>query len=213
MKTKQEITNYLDSLKPEELKVVQDHLDSIQWTQKVQWKHLATNLQATESKEVAKKSLEFEEDTFKIDSTGWKEEVRTVDWEKQKVKVSPQGDVLEYMEWLAKGEQLFITYANFINYVAQAKGCSIQEAEQKYLLTREELQKKMKGIDYTAFYNSQIKGHLAGFWGPNDGRCSAVGERSGVWLAGGHTAAFAQHNWSNYTHYASFGFSGRLLKN
>ncbi len=212
MPTSEEIKSYLDGLNPEEQKVAQDYLSSLQGTQELKKEEIATNL-SSESKEVAKKSLEFEEDTFKIDSTSWQEETRTVNGASKKVKVSPQWDVLEYLEWPAKGEQLFIIYAGFIKYVAQAKWCSVQEAEQKYLLTREELQTKMKQVDYTEFYNSQIKGHLAGCWDPGNKRCYDVGSRSFIWLAGGLFAGFNQGNWGYNDIYASFGFSGRLLKN
>ncbi len=204
-----EIKLQIDGLKPEEQAEIAQYLA----TKKVATWDIVQNLQSTESKEVAKKSLEFEEDTFKIDSTSWKEETRTVNGASQKVKVSPQGDVIEYLEWPAKGEQLFITYDSFIQYVAQAKWCSTQEVEQKYLLTKEELQAKMKQVNYTEFYNSQIKGHLAGFWNPNGKKCYDVGKRSDIWLAGGHNAAFNQNDWICNDNYASFGFSGRLLKN
>lgn len=212
MPTWEEIKGYLDGLNPEEQKVAQDYLSSLQGTQKAKKEELATNL-SSESKEVAKKSLEFEEDTFKIDSSDWKEETRTVNGKDAIVKVSPQWDVLEYLEWPAKGEQLFITYASFIQYVAQAKWCTVQEAEQKYLLTKEELQTKMKQVYYKDFYNTQIKWHLAGYWDPNDKKCFFVGTRSKVWLAGGRNAGFSQHNWNCNKFYASLGFSGRLLKN
>jgi hypothetical protein len=46
MKTKEEIQDYLNGLSPEELALARDHLASLQWTQKVQWEDLATNLQA-----------------------------------------------------------------------------------------------------------------------------------------------------------------------
>jgi hypothetical protein len=53
-----------------------------------------------ESKEKVEKSLEFEKDTFKIDSTGWKEEKRKVYNQSKpvKVKVNATGDVVEYIE-------------------------------------------------------------------------------------------------------------------
>ena len=56
-----------------------------------------------ESKETLTKSLEFEKDTFKIDSKGWKEEIRDVYGKgKMKVKVNATGDVVEYLEGDAK---------------------------------------------------------------------------------------------------------------
>jgi len=60
-----------------------------------------------ESKEVAKKSLEFESDTFKIDSTDWKEVTKADKnnsllakfvGKEPKVKVNATGDVVEYLE-------------------------------------------------------------------------------------------------------------------
>lgn len=169
-----------------------------------------------ESKEVIEKSLEFEDETFKINSDNWKEEERIVDGSSQKVKVSPQWDVLEYLEWPAKWEQLFITYASFIKHVAQAKWCSVQEAEQKYLLTKEELQTKMEQVNYEKFYNSQIKGHLAGYWHWYREECITGVGRFNMWLAGGDEAVFNQVSYNSIKgdgENRSFGFSGRLLKN
>ena len=83
-----------------------------------------------ESKEKMEKSLEFEESTFKINSIWWKEEKRNVDqWNPMKVKVNATGDVIEYLEWPAKWEQIFISYDAFIREVCKAKSCTQNVAE------------------------------------------------------------------------------------
>ncbi len=172
-----------------------------------------------ESKETLTKSLEFEEDTFKIDSKGWKEEKRNVyNKGEMKVKVNATWDVVEYLEWPAKWEQIFITYDAFIREVMKAKNCSKEEVEQKYLMTVDELKEKMKdkpdrSDEYKKFFNKEVKGHLAGYWNPNNDIFSNIGERSHVWLAGGDGADFDQYEWSWYNFNRNYGFSGRLLKN
>ena len=172
-----------------------------------------------ESKETLTKSLEFEKDTFKIDSKGWKEEKRDVYGKgKMKVKVNATGDVVEYLEGDAKWEQIFITYDAFIREVCKAKNCSREEAEKKYLMTRDELKEKMKdkpdgSEEYKKFFNDEVKGHLAGYWDPNDKEFYDIGERSNVWLAGGISADFDPDTWYRYSLIRSYGVSGRLLKN
>jgi hypothetical protein len=142
------------------------------------------------------KSLEFEEDTFKIDSKGWKEEKRNVYGKgEMKVKVNATGDVVEYLEGEAKGEQIFITYDAFIREVMKAKNCSKEEVENKYLMIREEFEQKMKdkpdnSPEYKKFFNEEVKGHLVGYWGPDYKRFYYIGERSNVWLVGGNNAEF-----------------------
>ncbi len=175
--------------------------------------------QKKESKETLTKSLEFEEDTFKIDSKGWKEEKRKIygEW-KIKVKVNATWDVVEYLEWLAKWEQIFITYDAFIREVMKAKNCSKEEVEQKYLMTDDELEEKMKdkpsnSEEYKKFFTNEVKDHLAGFWGPRHEKFLAVGDRFNVWLAGGHSAVFMQNKWGLGSNNRFYGFSGRLLKN
>lgn len=168
----------------------------------------------TEAKETATKSLEFEKDTFKIDSTWWKE---TKKWWR-KVKINDTGDVTEYVDWDQKWEQIFITYDAFIREVSKAKKCSQEEVEKKYLMTLEELQEKMKdkpsGSDaYKDFYDKEVNGHLAGYWTPNDEIFYNVGDRSDVWLVGGNYANFYQNKWTRSHYYRNFGFSGRLLQN
>ena len=172
-----------------------------------------------ESKETLTKSLEFEKDTFKIDSKGWKEEKRDVYGKgKMKVKVNATGDVVEYLEGDAKWEQIFITYDAFIREVCKAKNCSKEEAEKKYLMTRDELKEKMKdkpdgSEEYKKFFNDEVKGHLAGSWHPTHKIFSHIGDRSTVWLVGGSRAVFDQRAWTWDTNSRDYGFSGRLLKN
>ena len=172
------------------------------------------NSEKTEQKESLEKSLEFEKDTFKIDSTWWKEPTEgkfAWNW----VKVNPAWDVIENLE---TGEQLFIDYDKFLGYVAEEKWCTPQEVEKKYLMTKEEFKEKMKDIPkhsdrYKDFYNNDIKGHLAGYWNPSNKRFFGVGGRSHMWVVDGYDAAFGAGGWFQFDSCKSFGFSGRLLKN
>lgn len=171
--------------------------------------------ETTEKKE---KSLEFEDHTFKIDSTGWKEEERNMDpREKIKVKINPTGDVVEYLEWPAKGEQLFIGYDTFIRELCKAKNCSQEEAEKKYLMTEDEFKEKMKdkpsdSEEYKKFFDKEVEWRLAGYWSSHHKEFYNF-LKSVIWLAGGHGVSFHKTTWSSNSVYAKFGFSGRLLKN
>ena len=167
-----------------------------------------------EQKESLKKSLEFEKDTFKIDSTWW--EIPTEGKFAWKwVKVNPAWDVTED---LTTWEQIFIDYDKFLEYVAADKWCTIQEVEKKYLMTKEEFKEKMKDMpdgsaEYKEFYNKDIEGHLAGYWSPDSEEFYEVGERSNIWLADGYNAGFHAGEWDRDGSNKLFGFSGRLLKN
>lgn len=180
-----------------------------------------------EAKENFVKSLEFEPDTFKIDSTGWKE-VTEADKDdpifgqfvgkKPKVKVNATRDVVEYLDGSAKWEQIFITYDAFIREVMKAKSCTREEAERKYLMTTDELEKKMRdkpnySEEYKKFFDQEIKWHLAGFWHSFNNIFYTTGSRSNMWLAGGHNANFNKNIWNRDNLYRCHGFSGRLLKN
>lgn len=185
-----------------------------------------------ESKEKLEKSLEFENDTFKINSKWW-EEVTDKDkgdpilgkfvWKKPKVKANATGDVVEYLEGDAKWEQIFITYGAFIREVCKAKKCSKEDAEKKYLMTIDELKEKMKdkpngSEEYKKFFNEEVNAHLAGYWSPNNETFYDVERRLSIWLVGGANASFDQVRWeqadgNRYFGGMVFGFSGYLLKN
>jgi len=194
-----------------------------------------SNEKKTESKETVTKSLEFEKDTFKISSEWWEEVTKETAKKNPvlqkfldkgiKVKANATWDVVEYMEetvnWnliCKKWEQIFIDYDKFIGYVATDKHCTIEEAEQKYMLTRDEFKEKMKdkpndSEEYKKFFNEEVNDHLAGCRYQNNKRFYDVGERSGVWLVGGDCAGFNQSTSSSSNKGRGFGFSGRLLKN
>ena len=181
-----------------------------------------------ESKETFVKSLEFEPDTFKIDSTGWKE-VTDADKDdpifgkfvgkEPKVKVNVTWDVVEYLDWPAKGEQIFITYDAFIREVKEDKNCIQEEVETKYLMTVDEFKEKMKdktwnSEEYKKFFDQEVEWHLAGYCNPyhNKGFWN-MGNRSQIWLAGGGNADLGKNKWGLSNYGTGFGFSGRLLKN
>ena len=219
-----------------------DYLDKTPWlsdaekeTLKNLFKTMNVNSQgAKEWKETMTKSLEFAEDTFRIESKDW-EEVTDKDtnneflakfvWKWVRVKANDSWNVVECLEDCIigdqkcnKGEQLFIDYDIFIDYVAKDKGCSIQEAEARYMMTIKELKEKMKdkpsGSEaYKKFQAEEINGHNAGCWNPLVKKFYGVGERSYIWLVGGVSAGFNQNDRYCYTDYREFGFSGRLLKN
>ena len=182
-----------------------------------------------EYKEVIKKSLEFEKNTFKIDSTDWKE-VTEADKDDSilaefvgndpKVKVNITRDVVECLEWPAKWEQIFLTYDAFIREVMKAKKCTQEEVESKYLMTLNELAQKMKDKPYASkkykeFYNQEIKWHFGWYWIKNKDGVSETEDMSSVWLVGGKFANFdsTSHYLSSYGSFTKLGFSGRLLKN
>jgi len=174
--------------------------------------------------DVKEKSLEFEKDTFRIDSAWWVEPIEGVfAW--KKVLVNPTWDVVEYLEDYirdgviipTKGKQMFMNYDSFIKYVAQDKKCSVQKAEKKYILNEEEYKKKMRQIDrdwtYPDIYKEYIKDHLMGYWYPDGDKFDDVGRWANFWIAGGGHAALSKYGWDYIPHNRYFGFSGRLLKN
>lgn len=181
-----------------------------------------------ESKETFVKSLEFEPDTFKIDSTGWVEatkknlanhpEIEKFIDKWVKVKVNATGDVVEYLDGPAKWEQIFITYEALIREVMKVKNCTQKEVETKYLMTVEEFKKKMEdkpnnSEQYTKFFNEEIKWHLAGDWDPGYNAFTNDWSRSTMWLAGGNNAYFNKITWDRGHFNRHHAFSGRLLKN
>ena len=98
------------------------------------------------------------------------------------------------------------------------KNCSKEVAESKYMMTVDELKKKMEdkpdnSEEYKKFFNEEVNGHLAGYWSPDNKEFYGISGRSYVWLVGGDNAAFYKDEWDYYNHYWYFGFSGRLLKN
>lgn len=191
-----------------------------------------------ESKEIFTKSLEFEKDTFKVDSK-WREEVTKKSAKKNpflqkflnkgiKIKANKEWNIVEFMEdtlhwhWnlvCKAGEQLFIDYDIFIREVKKFKNCSTQEVEEKYLMTDDELKEKMKdkpsgSEEYEKFFDEEIKDHLAGYWGnTDDWRFYNVGVWFYVWLVGGSVAGFGRNRWGQDKRGRNYGFSGRLLKN
>lgn len=232
--TAQQADSIVENLNEQERKKLFDALNKKMWTNKEKKESKEAELatmseeygetvekksEKKESKETLTKSLEFEEDTFKIDSKGWKEE----EWEVYnqqpiKVKVNATWDVVEYLEWPAKWEQIFITYDAFIREVMKAKNCSKEEAEQKYLMTVDEVLEKMKdkpnnSDEYKKFFNKEVKEHLAGCWGREGKGFGGVGKRSIVWLAGGDVAYFSQNKSFRSSNSENCSFGGRLLKN
>jgi hypothetical protein len=118
-----------------------------------------------------------------------------------------------------KGEQLFIDYNSFIKHVAEAKNCSIEDVETKYLMTIQEFRQKMadkpKGSEeYKDFYNKEISGKEAGYWGSTRQRHCILDNRcSNIWLSGGLNIKFYDTEWDRNDCAKEYGFSGRLLKN
>lgn len=188
---------------------------------------VATKSDLIDANEVAKKSLEFEKDTFKINSRDWqevtKEDKRNPILAKfigkeQTVKVNATWDVLEYLEWPAKWEQIFLTYEALIREVKKAKNCTREEVETKYLMTIDDLKKKMKykpddSEEYKEFFTQELNWHLSGCWSPNDKTFYGVGTQSTVWLSGGYSANFTKNGWIWDDDITEDGYSGRLLKN
>lgn len=203
-----------------------DYLDKTPWVSAIEKEALkkllfTMNNHSEEikwSKEKVTKSLEFEEDTFKIDSTGWKQEARSIyGWWKIKVKVNAANDVIEYLEWPHKWEQLFIGYAAFITELCRAKNCSPQEAEQKYLMKIDELEENMQAIRvawiYHDFYTTEVENHLAGYLHPYRKVLEAIGKSSFIWLFDGYYARFSENGWFCWDRgNKEYGLSGRLLK-
>lgn len=193
-----------------------------------------------ESKETLVKSLEFEDDTFKIDST-WRKEISIKDDsifnmvppfslisrftdvfsdKNFKIKMNEKWDVIECLNWSKKWEQFFLTYEAFIRELTKTKNCNQEEAESKYLMTIDEFSQKMEDKPYSSeeykkFFNEQIKTHLVGCRDPSSKEFCDVDSHSFIRLAGGNGAGFNDSRWFYFDKdfYGSNGLSGRLLKN
>lgn len=187
--------------------------------------------QKKESKEIFTKSLEFEWDTFKVDTTWWNEKTRGFYIWKMKCKLDSDQFIIEYFDenfdiFNVKWEQIFITYSIFVREVMKAKNCSKEEVEKKYLMTVDEFKEKMKdkpsdSDEYKEFFNKEIASHLSGWTLQYDATVSDVWDVSVVWLAGGSQVVFYPDKFvirevdgshSYYPYYKQW-CSGRLLKN
>ena len=209
-------------------KIVEGQFGQVEEVKKTANDNIADSLKkTTESKEKFIKSLEFEPDTFKIDSTGWRE-ITEADitsrifskfvGKRPRVKANITGDVVEYLDWPAKGEQIFITYDAFIREVKKDKNCTQEEVEAKYLMTVDEFKQKMEdkpdnSEEYNKFFEQEVKWHLAGYWNPDSKGFYDIGDRSDMWLAGGDGAGFNESRWFRDDGNRDYGFSGHLLKN
>lgn len=169
--------------------------------------------------EMREKIPELEENTLKIKSTWRREEDKNLyDGGKIKIKVNPEGDVIEYLEGPAKWEQLFISYDAFIREACKFKNCSKSVLEKKYIPTPEKLillagNPWEKSEKYTDFYTANIKNsQLAGYFIPRWEKLGRVGERLHIWVAGGNDADFSKEKYGINTGGKSYGFSWLLLK-
>ncbi|MFZ2151258.1 MAG: hypothetical protein WAZ12_02735 [Candidatus Absconditicoccaceae bacterium] len=182
-------------------------------------KSLTETTQSQESNE-KEKIPEFEEDTFRIDSIGWKDEqeINLYDGGIIKVKVNPDGDIMEYLEGPCQGEQIFITYDAFVFEACKYKRCSRKTLEKRYLPTPPKLtllagNPGENSPQYNDFYNADIKNNqLSGYYIPRGNKIGNFNKRSCIWLAGGGDADFKSDKWNHDTGGKSYGFSGRLLK-
>ena len=139
-------------------------------------------------------------------------------WKKMiRIKVNSSNDVVEFLEWPAKWEQLFITYEAFMREVCKSKNCSPEEAKQKYLLNADEMKAKMENLEehtpeYFEFFAKEIEPFMAGHRS-NRKWFRRVDGRYEMRLSDGTHAKFNSVTWYVTTNSKYFGFSIRLLKN
>jgi hypothetical protein len=191
--------------------------DLDEWSLKdfIMWK-----LEQKESKEISKNSLEFEENNFKIDSTWWKTWRRNIyGLGSLKVKTNSTGDVFEYLEWPTKGEQIFMDYDFFLREVCKAKNCSPQKAEEKYLMTIDELKKIMldkpdNSEEYSNYFWENFLWRCSGFYSHDADTILGIDKSFCFWLAGGKIACFQKDKLILIDDKDTFkgGFSGCLIK-
>jgi len=163
---------------------------------------------------------QFEEDNLRVDSDWWKDEKEINLYEKWKIKMklNPDWDIMEFLQWDKKGQQIFLTYDAFVYYACKYKRCSRQTLEKKYLPTPEKLI-LMAGDPwedspkYQDFRNANIKkSQLTGYYIPRGNKLWNSNIRSAIWLAGGWDADFSVDKRDHDKWGKSYGFSGRLLK-
>ena len=222
--TPQHITDFVRQLTAETAEMLRQELDATfprPKHKKAAWNKTAiksTSKEETdESKENVDGSLELEQDTFKIDSTG-REEMKGEGYQhpRVRIKVHANKDVIEYMDWDAKGEQLF-TYDALIREVSKAKNCSKEDVEKKYLMTEKAIEDEMKdkefnSKEYKEFYEKEFSKHLAWFCHGETEEFINIGESSNTWLAGKCVVYFDVRTWYLEECSGDFYFSVRLRK-
>ncbi len=179
-----------------------------------------TETQSNKESNEKENMSELEEDNFHIDSTWWNDEkeINLYDWWIIKVKVNPDWDIMEYLDWNCKGEQIFITYDAFVFEACKYKRCSKKTLEKKYLPTPAKLtllagNPSENSPKYNNFYNTNIKENsLSGYYIPRGNKIGNFNKRCCIWLAGGADADFKNDKWNHDIGGKSYWFSGRLLK-
>ena len=79
--------------------------------------------------------LELEETNFRISSEEW--EIKEIDWEK--VKINPEGDITEFLDWKFKWEQLFTWWAMMRETEKRNKRVPTDEEFNELLKVKEDL--------------------------------------------------------------------------
>lgn len=100
----------------------------------------------------------------------------------------------------------------------KTKNCVQQEVEQKYLMTVDEFEKKMKdkpngSKEYKKFLSQEIGVHRPGMWIVYDNDLSDVSDVLYIWLVGGNIAYFRDDGCGIIRGCSDCMVSGRLLKN
>lgn len=147
------------------------------------------------------KKLELEDYNFRISSKKWK--IKTIDWEK--VKINPEWDITEYLEWDYIWEQLFTWNACMRETKIRNKRVPTDEEFNILLKTKEDL-KNLR---------------LAGNRSTDGSTFNNRGSSTNLWSSTAFDASIAYNrylHWSYSTVYRnnyikSIGFSCRCLVN
>lgn len=168
-----------------------------------------------------------EKETFKVNSIGWKEITRKDEyWNNIKIKKSPKGDIFEYLDWSAKGKQIFRNYKLFLKYVAKNLKCTPEKVKSTYLMTSEQFEKRMQTIEeseggYKAFFNKEIDWCLTGYYVDDEyttEKFYGIESSLDICLSDGYYVRFDKNTWYLYENNNKDdeefidSFSGRLLK-
>lgn len=146
--------------------------------------------------------MTIDKKNFRIDSTNWKEIIKTND---VKVKVNPEWDAWEYLEGKHKWEQLFTKYAAIRETKKAGKKLPASLAVFKDIIEKE----------YEWDYKDFLKWEDMKFCGWRDPiyeRFKSIDKEFNIWCADGSNFFGNLNLWDHFNHYDHCGFSVRCVQ-
>jgi hypothetical protein len=146
--------------------------------------------------------ITLEKENFRIDSTDWKK-IKDSNW--TKVKVNPEWDVWEYLEWTKKWEQLF-TKASAIR---ETKKCG-KKLPTSYKIFEDIIEQKYKW-DYEAFVVWEDM-KFCGWRLPYGERFDDIDKGFSIWCEDGSNFNGNYNGWNRNNDNDGYSFSVRCIQ-